>query len=284
MADIRLRLFFNLATGASSARTTKRWAGIAASTIAQNIAFGYADGYRKTLVRDVQQRVRLDIRAEIANAAARYRRIVIGHERGMGAGRLDAVTEGRGAPGIVPSAGIVWKPRAPKYLARKSHQLGHTRWFDGWTRHMALTLGKGDMWTEIFGPIKVAVRQGKSPGFSRALSPNLGGRRYRPAAKEGQDPKAIRIHIGSVEVAALEKITPAMLRSYSKGGVPAAVAAAGYEELAYRLGGPPTAPYRPTLEPFLEFVLTKAIPFAVQRRVQAGLRTRIVPLSTDRRR
>ncbi|SKB62318.1 hypothetical protein [Sphingopyxis flava] len=273
MADIRLRLFFNLATGGSSARTTKRWAATAASTIIQNVAFGYADGYREILVRDIQKRVGLDVRAEIANAAARYRRIVIGHERGMSVGGLQAMTEG--GPRTVPSQGIVWKPRSPKYLARKERHLGHTRWFEGWTHHMASMLSKGEMWTEIFGPIKVSVRSGKSPGFGGAVAPNLGGLRYRPVAKEGQDPKAIRIHIGSVEVAALEKITPAMLQSYTKGGIPAAVAAAGYEELAYRLGGPPAAPYRPTLEPFLNFVLTKAIPYAVQRRVQTGLGARI---------
>src|SRR3546814_3804136 len=64
-----------------------------------------------------------------------------------------------------------------------------------------------------------------------------------------------------------------MLRSYSKSGVPAAVAAAGYEELAHHLAGP--SYYRPSLEPFLDFVLTRSIPHAVKRRVEMGLNDRI---------
>jgi hypothetical protein len=39
-------------------------------------------------------------------------------------------------------------------------------------------------------------------------------------------------------------------------------------ELAYRLGG---NPYRATLEPFLGFVLTRAIPAAVRNRVTGRL-------------
>lgn len=284
MSDIRLRLFINFRTGTQKSRVSKRSLNAVATTIVQNVALGYADGYRDVLVNDIQKRVGLDVRAEISNAAARYKRLVIGHERGMGSGRLEPVTEGGGRLGIQPSAGIAWGPRSPKYLARKRRQLGHARWFDGWTRHMGGSLGKASVWTDIFGPVRVAVRAGKSREAAGVVRPDLGGSRYRPAAREGQDLKAIRIHIGSVEVGAFERITLATIRSHSKSGIPAAVAAAGYEELAYRLGGPPTAPYRPTLEPFLEFVLTRAIPHAVQRRIQTGLGARIAPLSIDRAR
>src|SRR3546814_15568990 len=86
----------------------------------------------------------------------------------------------------------------------------------GWTGYLGRTLGKGSEWTDIFGPIRVAVRPGKSSGYDTSRrAPALGGHLYRPT--DGS--KEVRVHIGSVEVTALERITVAMLRSYSKSGV-----------------------------------------------------------------
>src|SRR3546814_64616 len=199
-----------------------------------------------------------------------YKRIMIGHERGPGGGRLTPAADGYSGKAFVPGQMVSWTPRSPKYLARKRRALGHTRWLDGWTGYLGRTLGKGSEWTDIFGPIRVAVRPGKSSGYDTSRrAPALGGHLYRPT--DGS--KEVRVHIGSVEVTALERITVAMLRSYSKSGVPAAVAAAGYEELAHHLAGP--SYYRPSLEPFLDFVLTRSIPHAVKRRVEMGLNDRI---------
>lgn len=270
---IQIRFFINMGTGKGRSAVTRRSLNAAASTIVQNVAFGYADGYRDQLMRDVSKRVGQDVFAEIANAAAKYKRNVIGMTGKNGRlnmGSFSTVAEGGPKNS---GASIAWAPRNSKYLARKRRELGHTNWFSAWTRYMGNTLGKGASWTEIFGPIRVAVTGGKSSGYSGAVAPHLGGRAYRAVAKEGQDAAKIRIHIGSISVTALERITPGMLSAYSKSGIPAAVAAAGYEELAHRLGGP--GPYRPTLEPFLEFVLTRAIPYAVRKRVQTGLRRSI---------
>lgn len=271
---IQIRFFINMGTGNSRNATTKRSLNAAASTIVQNVAFGYADGYRDYLMQDVSKRMSRDVFAEIANAAAKYKRLVIGatgKQTRMRMGELKTAAEG--GPSANPSSGVSWAPRNAKYLARKQRELGHTNWFSAWTRYMGNTLGKGQNWVEIFGPVKVAVTGGKSSGFSGAVAPHLGGRNYGPRAKEAQNAAKIRIHIGSISVTALERITPAMLSAQSKLGIPAVVAAAGYEELAHRLGG--RGPYRPTLEPFLEFVLTRAIPYAVRKRVQTGLKKSI---------
>src|SRR3546814_3089037 len=94
-----------------------------------------------------------------------YKRIMIGHERGPGGGRLTPAADGYSGKAFVPGQMVSWTPRSPKYLARKRRALGHTRWLDGWTGYLGRTLGKGSEWTDIFGPIRVAVRPGKSSGY-----------------------------------------------------------------------------------------------------------------------
>src|SRR3546814_16337083 len=93
-----------------------------------------------------------------------YKRIMIGHERGPGGGRLTPAADGYSGKAFVPGQMVSWTPRSPKYLARKRRALGHTRWPDGCTGYPGRTPGKGSEWTDIFGPRRVAVRPVKSSG------------------------------------------------------------------------------------------------------------------------
>src|SRR3546814_12015892 len=97
MASIRLRVFLNMTAGGRSSRelTTKRQLNQAAAVIVQNVALSYADGYQDQLVGRVQQRVGLDVQAEISEAAMAYKRIMIGHARGPEGGRLNPGAEDR---------------------------------------------------------------------------------------------------------------------------------------------------------------------------------------------
>ncbi|WOF44361.1 hypothetical protein KNJ79_05360 [Sphingopyxis indica] len=254
MADVRLRLFFNFSSGKSHAQVTRRQLDAAASTIIQNVAVSYAEREKEYFFNHLSRTVRTDVFREITNVADRYRRLIIGKSRGPGTAIIDSAAEHG------PSAnlhGLSWTPRRENYLRRKRRELGHTRWWQGWTGHMSDVLAKGQNWVEIFGPIRVAFTPGKSRDF-RLRTINFGLRQSEA-----------RVHIGTLNVTALERVTPAMIAAGTKRGIPAAIAAAGYEELAYRVGGP--AEYRQTLEPFLSFVLTRAIPYAVRRRVEAGL-------------
>lgn len=80
-----------------------------------------------------------------------------------------------------------------------------------------------------------------------------------------------RIDLFQVKVEALGKVTIPMLQRQSAHSGLMALVAQHSEEMAHRLGGRNPEKYRPTLEPFLEFFLTKSMRYAVQQRINNGL-------------
>lgn len=270
MSDIRIRFFLKLGSGSKyRPLTTKRALAQSATTIVQNVALAYADGYRDQLFGAVASRIERDVMGEISNAAMVYKRLVTraSQRNALNAARIEGAAVG------APSAslgGLGWQPLTPRYRRLKQHELGHTNFFRAWTHYLASELGRGRTWTKLFGPVKVDVALGKSRGAAERRQSDFGGQAFARPAKENQDRQTVRIHIGSVSVTALEKIRVEDLRSMTRDGVPRIVGDTDLE-LAYRLA-PGPAPYRPSLEPFLSFVLSRSIPFAVQKRVEQGLR------------
>lgn len=265
-----------------------------ARAILERVTLQYADGMYDQVRKDVQYQLERDLRAELWHIGALFRRHIIGLGGRLNrpTGFIDTITKGGGAPPKMPIASGLpsWAPRSAKYLRTKRQAVGHIRWFDntGWNaqtndlRYARIVAKSGegpddagllresftyDAWETLFGPISVAFRRARKLEPSDAVG-NI--------AVKG---KRLRTQIGTIYVRALGKITPNMLPGYTSGTVRASasgnpalmdVIAKTDPRLAYRLGTMRNGVYRPTLEPFLGYYLTRSIPWAVQRRIEKG--------------
>jgi hypothetical protein len=283
-------LRFRLGKGLVKAR--QRYANTARA-ILERVTLQYAEGMFDEMKKDIQYQLAKDVRLELEHIAGLFRRHIIGYSgrRTAPTGTLSTVTKGSDAPTRLISAGLpAWAPRNAQYLKTKRQATGHIRWFDntGWNAatndlrfaRVANKTGDGpdspgllkekmtrDGWEQLFGPISVSFRR------ARKLAPTDG---VGSIAAKG---KNLKVQIGSIYVRALGKIEPHMLPGYTSGTIRASAAgnprlmdviAKTDRRLAYRLGTMRNGVYRPTLEPFLGFFLTKSIPFAVQRRIEKG--------------
>jgi hypothetical protein len=185
-----------------------------------------------------------------------------------------------------------WPARKRSYLLRKSKPpprgVGHQKWF----LHSGLlssNVGSGKFWTSVFGPVKVDVhrpehmsvgdRDRQAEGQSSRQARASFNARFHVGAPSTSG-HVLRVNIATVRVAAMEDITAHMLPSirtgnvedYADDGRETGLIGKFPKDVAYRLGGNRKfVPYRHTVEPFLGFVLTRAIPNAVARRLQDSL-------------
>ena len=288
-----LRFRFQKGTSGGLVKARQRYANTARA-ILERVTLQYAEGMYDAVRKDVEFQLAKDLRAELWHIGSLFRRHIIGYSgrRSSPSGHIDTVTKGSGAPPrmAISSALPPWAPRNAKYLRTKRLAVGHIRWFDntGWNAETldlryARRFNKTgdapadagllresfthDAWETIFGPISVAFRRARKLQQTDAV----GG-----IATKG---KNLRMQIGTIYVRALGKITPAMLPGFNSGTIRASAAgnpalmgviAETDPRLAYRLGTMRNGVYRPTLEPFLGYYLTKSIPWAVQRRIEKG--------------
>jgi hypothetical protein len=288
-----LRFRFQKGTSGGLVKARQRFANTSRA-ILERVTLQYAEGMYDEVRKDVQFQLEKDLRAELWHIGSLFRRHIIGYSgrRSQPSGYIDTVTKGSGAPPrmTIASALPPWAPRNAKYLKTKRLAVGHIRWFDntGWNsetldlRYARRRNKVGDSyddagllkesftydaWETLFGPISVQFRR------ARKLQPTdaVGG-----IAIKG---KKMRVQIGTIYVRALGKITPAMLPGFTSGTIRASasgnpglmgVIAETDPRLAYRLGTMRNNVYRPTLEPFLGYYLTKSLPWAVQRRIEKG--------------
>lgn len=189
-------------------------------------------------------------------------------------------------PFSVSSISPPWQPRSAQYLKRKGREFGHTNWFQR-RGILGKFLGSGDRLLASLGPITVAFI--KNNGRSR-----LTGRFERTSFSRGSGPAAVtagtpgrnpsyvyRAILGRIEVSVFGKITPQMLPGLLSGdpgnlapGDATGLTALLPRDVRYRLDPADGKPYRMTIEPYLSWFLTRAIPFAVLRRLSADFKTR----------
>jgi len=233
-----------------------------------------------------------DVEFELAHLASDFKRHImgLGGKSRRPTGTLTSVTKGEGQPSVSLSAayGQDWIPRSAKYLNWKRKHVHNIRWFNnsGYSKGGLLRRtftgdggegaspasrgsggGKGGsfgpsggFFEDAFGPVSVEIvknrsRWGLDTGsqFSNAKSSRA---KYQ-------------IHYATVRVRALGSITDSMMSVSNNFNAPLmTLVRKKSPEVANRLGG--RSHYRPTLEPFLEFFLHKALPFAVSRRIQKG--------------
>jgi len=281
-----VRLRFRLGEGNVKGR--QRYTNTAAF-IARKVAFSYAQDQYEFYKENLEAGIEGDVRRELTNLASLYRRHIIGSTTDRPTGIIRSVIGG--AQSLALSSALPrWAPRNARYLKRKLSATGRASWFDnrGWRTHkgqhwspsdtgLLFAESRADTWETIFGPIRVVFRK------SRILT-----EADAQAAVIIDGSKKAKIQIGTVSVYAMNKLTPAMLPALRTGDPSAMTPDTGNDELmdlvasydqrlAYRLGqrSSLTKRYRPTLEPFLGFFLTRSIPAAIQSRIQRGSLGRI---------
>lgn len=247
----------------------------------------------RTIDQQTTQLIEQDIRAELVHMALLFRRYIIGAgPRTTGpSGSLTTVAKGKNAPSMQIARGLrPWARRNKTYLAEKKRAGAGGGWFDnrGWkarqfdaryaSRKTRKTTGqpketglmfrsmRADTLEVIFGGISVTFHKAKDQKQQVQATLDRGG-------------KKMRLLLGTVYVKALGRLTPSMLPALATGQIssPSHPSSsyldliASYDEgLAYRMGVMRNGIYRPTLEPFLGFFLTRSLPHAVNERIKKG--------------
>lgn len=256
--------------------------------IAEQVLVKFVDDNWPQFKKELEAQIRSDVRMELAHIAIEFRKHVIGLEAEASSptGTVSAVAKGPGRPSFSLDGAFAgdWLARSPSYLRYKMKKAGHKRWFDnrgfpgggylykqfiGTREGLSGAQGQGGSFTfaggvleDIFGPVRVVVLKnnvlfGADSGFS------VTNAEYKRSK--------VTVKVATVSVSALGSLTESMVQRHgTKNYALLGVIAEQDKELAYRLGGGPTGRYRPTLEPFLEFFLQKALPHAVNERLRKG--------------
>lgn len=242
----------------------------------------YADKTYTRLSESIRASVKRDAEAEIRNIARRYSRMIIGANRGGPAhSQLESRATGPGRPSQGGVSLPAWPARTPKYMAWKQREGLSPNFFLAQTHTLRATMGRGAVWQEIFGPVRVTVlrkataSKGNS-GASKAI------KKLSESSLGNIDHKADRVGLLQVKVEAFGHVRSSMLRNFTSHGGLIGLVAQYDQGLAYRLGGPYPDKHRPTLQPFIEFVLARAIPYAVSQRITKGLGSSIIQTRAER--
>jgi hypothetical protein len=229
----------------------------------REVVIGYADDTWKELKTTLARRIKEDVQREIGHMAFAYRQSIIGAGKTLrGPSKRFYNTKMPGGPSFQPSQSVPpWEPRRKDYLSWKRRKGLTENWFQA-SGMLGAMMARQGTWSAIFGPIRVDVRRWKNSARganSEKVNISLNG-------------GYTRVGIAVVSVKALENITPEMLQI--SGDTPnralLGLVHSKFPGVAQRLWSG-RGPYRPTLEPFLTFVLTQAAPHAVQQRIAKGL-------------
>lgn len=276
-SPITLRFVFN-----RGQRTLdrKKW-NAASRFVAKEIAMNMEDRYWNNMRFHIAKTVKADIRREMAHLAQEYLRLIVGisgNNEGP-RGKLQTVS----APAYGDSnfssysMNIAWDERSLDYLNRKRKEKGHTHWFEH-DHVLKRTMGKAETWFDAYGPIEVQVVRAKGGSLSQAEAAAAG---HDPADRfSGAENRKVRVQVGTIRVFAMRSITPQMLPALATGriddwapdGTTTGLIGRFPRDIQYGLAGNRKfVPYRHSVEPFLSFFLTRAIPNAVMRRLEVGL-------------
>jgi len=288
---VRLRFSF----GASEVKGRQRYENTAAY-IAGKVAIAYADDVWEKAKATLADRIQQDVERELVHTAYLFRR----HINGLGGSRSGVLTSAVGGaqPLALSSALPPWAPRGAVYLERKAAAGAGKRWFNntGWRARRGQSAeyprDPGRLVQEInsglferaYGPIKVTiVRNNRTTPNDAAGFIALGKK------------KDMHVQVASIRVSALRRINPGILPTLRTGNfsgvenpaIPRMIYSSGVPfaaQIAQRLGPTSrgryvpggTGVYRPTLEPFIGYFLTRSIPAAVGARIKQGGLGRVV--------
>jgi len=166
------------------------------------------------------------------------------------------------------NSGVNWRPRTNQYLMWRAKQgVMHDNWWD-YTGDLHEAVSKTNFYYENFGPISVQ--------FVRNTEATPG----RDVTLTGRGRTSATAHVGTIIVNVLGRITPEMLPALAAGKPDNGATPTGRnhigrlvadDDIRAKLEG--NKSYRPILEPFLAYYLTRAIPNAVFRQTERLVET-----------
>lgn len=160
-------------------------------------------------------------------------------------------------------SGAHWAGRTFNYLMWKEKKGAPLDWWH-LTGNLQGKLSKQSFYTENFGPVQVSfVRNNEADGdFKRVTS-------------VGSGRVTTKLHVGSITVSVLSRITPEMLPALANNDPAGGAKPSGKQHVTDLIGDKDIrnklsrlahdGSYRPVLEPFLAYYLTRAIPNSIFR-------------------
>jgi len=175
-------------------------------------------------------------------------------------------------------SGVHWRKRSFNYLMWKGKKYGQEDW---WTLKGSLqrSVSKSSFYTENFGPISVQFvrntelsKSGRSVDSQGNLIDSLKGKNI---TQTGRGRTSATAHVGTIIVSVMGKISASMLPALASGSPEGGATPTGSARLTSLIGDSDVrnkltgrGEYRPVLEPFLAYYLTRAIPNTVYRQVE----------------
>ncbi len=280
-----LNLNFRISTSAQTRKPVqeqvKQGLGGFARFIVRDVALRTSERYyqaaRSTLVRNVEQ----DVRKEIAMMAMMVNKFLVQPEKATGpkgtlvpaqknVAETSRLLGGRINYFDLQSSNANWPERQLKYMRWKNARKYGTSWWKN-TGALHKALSNDNIYLSSFGPVVVI--------FSKVKNQQLMNPQKTLPGRQGRTSESFTV--GRLEVLTFGKITPQMLPSLASGNVADVTPDAGNtlsrllpEEVGRKLSGRSSGEfgasrhYRPVLEPFLSYYLTRAIPNAIYRRTE----------------
>lgn len=230
----------------------------------------------KAEISDILARV---VRAEIDYAARAYAKYVpaVPAEPDV-PGQLRGTLVSGSAQMDLEEATPEWAPLNARWIRQKNRgrRSNRQKGFFNFTRDMVDYMSSSNNWIEMFGPIQINITRGSVD----PLTPEFGSTAEVFSRK-------VKMSVARIAVKALGNITPGMLpalkdgrttRDYRDGRATGLLNLVGgvNTQIANKIGNYGAVgdrPYRPSLEPFLTFLLTRSIPTAVFEHVEDELDT-----------
>lgn len=286
---LRIRFTFNRAkvhsAGPMGSIEVKRKTDTFASIVIRDVAIRVAAGKYQNLRDQIRNDIEPTMRRELHHLAKQYLQFVVGKQRVGGTlttvVKGDLVTKGGGAVSqdsyALRDALPKWDDLSPKYLARKTTR---PNWFK-YKGSINESNISGAAWEQMFGPVRVTVQPAKN--IDAKLS---AARRASAVYTQGGRGTKTRVGVATVRASVFGQLTPSMVAALADGNMSKSrqtadgrtsglldKVAAVSQGLAWRLGhnSKPGHVYRPSLEPFLAFAVTRSIPAAISAKlVQRG--------------
>lgn len=280
MSSFRIRFKFNQQAGGKATFGPGGTRGFEnfSRVLVQDVTFSVGNNMFDLIKRTIEERMRGDIQRELSHTAAMFMSNVVGiagRNRGPSGTLSTVAPESEAMRGFPQLNGVFtrsltgeWPRREPSYMASR-------RWAgDAWFQRTGTVLGalrSAKTWTGAFGGISVSVSrhtdlERKDAGSAKLIQTGYGG---------GDE----RLAICTIRVQAMNRITPSMLPALGGGGLgeygsnprSSGLLSLLGERAAWRLGGNPNnVPFRPTIQPFLGYFLTRQLPNAVFKRIEQG--------------
>ena len=295
---IRVRFVFNQRSGTAAQTSRQQLGKDFATSLANDLIFRAAEQEYEEIRKRIQTSFAADAKRELAHLTALYRRHIIGagKTKSRPAGMLGYAL-GPSDTGVGDDDGEIsiaeslpsWAPRSSKYMKEKKRNNWGAQWFSA--RGALAKNMKADTLLAAFGPIRVTIKRNLKT--SAIALGNVGTKKGGSIYDKEENQTGVfnaggtgRLNVATVRVFALTNITPAMLPALRNGDPATPISDKGNPGL-WQLMRDNISPafassvsgfssretgrrYRPTLEPFLAFYLTRSIPNALALRLQEG--------------